>query len=410
MNNNIIQVILATLKAKVTPLVTKLKQLTNGNYIRTKLVVKLRDFLASLFDVRPKHRNDYYEMFGWLVSKKLAYAIVVIVGILSMIYLISIRTMYLPAHQESAVKTYDYDDLLLRFAKGKVRILGQSGYLAYEGEVEKGAVNGNGMLYGVDGTLLYQGAFADNSYEGNGTEYYKDGAMHYKGSFSDNLYEGTGKLYRENGSLEYDGEFARGMKEGTGKLYGAGDKVVYEGSFSQDELVYSALLGKTTAEVSDAYSGARTIYQMGNEFVVLMSDIGAVYTGVTDEENLDDTVMVDSVYVLKNTLRYGNRDCTTISDLKGLFGDPVYEGNSQITLPEAVATNELNLQKQTLFGSVEMDLQEQFTDAMNVNGIDSDYNVYLYSFRKDGLLYTFVCSDKNSGFAFYSIMAEEGGE
>lgn len=410
MNNNIIQVILSTLQSKITPLITKLKQFTNANFIQTKLVTKLRDALGSLFDIRPKHKNDYYEMFGWLVSKKLAYAVVVIIGMLSMIYLVSIRSMYLPAKEESVVKTYDYDDLLLRFAKGKVRILGKSGYLAYEGNVEKGAVNGYGTLYGVDGGVRYQGNFTDNEYEGTGTQYTETGAVRYKGEFSANEYEGTGKLYREDGSLAYEGDFSRGMKEGTGKLYASGDKAVYEGSFSQDELVYSALLGKSTAEVSESYSGARTVYQTDDEFVVLLSDIDAIYTGVTDEESLEDTVTTDSVYVLKNTLKIGNRECTTISDIKELFGDPVYEGNSAVTLPEAVATNYLNRQKQTLFGSVDMELTEQFTDSYTVDAIDGDYSVYLYSFSRDGLLYTFVCSEKNSGFAFYSIMSGEGGE
>ena len=234
--------------------------------------------------------------------------------------------------------------------------------------------------------------------------------MHYKGNFSGNLYEGTGKLYRENGTLEYDGEFARGMKEGTGKLYGAGDKPVYEGSFSQDQLVYSAMLGKSTAEVAQNYKGERIIYQDDIQFSVLMPDINALYVGVTDEENLEDTVMVDSIYVLKNTITFGKNECSTIADLRNVFGTEVYDGNSIVTLPEAVAINYLNKQKQTLNGSVEMDTTEEFTNVFTVDGVQEDYPVYLYSFRKDGLLYTFVCGDRNGTFAFYSIMSEEGGE
>lgn len=410
MGNNLIQVLLASMKAKITPLVTKFRQITSGNFIRTRLVSKIRQFFVMIFDVRPKNKKDYYEVFGWLVSKKLAYAVVVVIGVLSMIYLVSIRSMYLPQKQEGGIKTYDYNDVMLRFAKGNVRILGKSGYLAYEGEVEKGGVTGYGNLYGVDGTLLYQGNFEQNQYEGSGVQYYADGTMHYKGNFSGNLYEGNGKLYRENGTLAYDGEFARGMKEGTGKLYAAGDKPVYEGSFSRDQLVYSALLGKSTAEVAQAYSGSRVIYRNDNEFTVLMPDIQALYVGVTDEESLEDQVMVDSIYVLKDTITLGNRQCTTINELREVFGDEVYEGNSIVTLPEAVAINTLNQQKQTMNGSVEMETTDEYTDVITVNGIQEDYPVYLYSFRKDGLLYTFVCSDKNDTFSFYSIMSEEGGE
>lgn len=410
MGNNLIQVLLASIKAKITPLVTKFRQLTSASFLRARLIAKIREFFIKLFDVRPKHKKDYYEVFGWLVSKKLAYAILIVIGVLSMIYLVSIRSMYLPQKQTDGIKTYDYDDMMLRFAKGTVRIRGKSGYIAYQGDVEKGGVNGYGNLYGVDGTLLYQGNFVNNEYEGSGTQYYPDGTMHYKGNFSGNLYEGTGKLYRENGTLEYDGEFARGMKEGTGKLYAAGDKPVYEGSFSQDQLVYSAMLGKSTAEVAQSYKGERIIYQDDIQFSVLMPDINALYVGVTDEENLEDTVMVDSIYVLKNTITFGKNECSTISDLRNVFGTEVYDGNSIVTLPEAVAINYLNKQKQTLTGSVEMDVTEEFTNVFTVEGIQDDYPVYLYSFRKDGLLYTFVCGDRNGTFAFYSIMSEEGGE
>ena len=402
--------LLASIKAKITPLVTKFRQITSENFIRTRVIAKIREFFVLLFDVRPKNKKDYYEVFGWLISKKLAYAIVVVIGVLSMIYLVSIRSMYLPQKQEDGIKTYDYDDVMLRFAKGKVRIRGKSGYLAYEGDVEKGSVTGSGNLYGVDGTLLYQGEFAQNEYEGNGTQYYPDGTMHYKGAFSGNLYEGTGKLYRENGTLSYDGEFARGMKEGTGKLYAAGDKPVYEGSFSKDQLVYSALLGKSTAEVAQAYTGSRVIYRNDSDFTVLMPDIQALYIGVTDEANLEEQVMVDSVYVLKDSILVGDQECTTIKDLKAAFGEIVYEGNSIVTLPEAVAINYLNTKKQTMNGSVELETTDEYTDVITVNRIQDDYPVYLYSFRKDGLLYTFVCKDKNDTFSFYSIMSEEGAE
>lgn len=410
MGNNLIQVLLASIKAKITPLVTKFRQITSENFIRTRVIAKIREFFVLLFDVRPKNKKDYYEVFGWLISKKLAYAIVVVIGVLSMIYLVSIRSMYLPQKQEDGIKTYDYDDVMLRFAKGKVRIRGKSGYLAYEGDVEKGSVTGSGNLYGVDGTLLYQGEFAQNEYEGSGTQYYPDGTMHYKGAFSGNLYEGTGKLYRENGTLSYDGEFARGMKEGTGKLYAAGDKPVYEGSFSKDQLVYSALLGKSTAEVAQAYTGSRVIYRNDSDFTVLMPDIQALYIGVTDEANLEEQVMVDSIYVLKDSILIGDQECTTIKDLKAAFGEIVYEGNSIVTLPEAVAINYLNTKKQTMNGSVELETTDEYTDVITVNRIQDDYPVYLYSFRKDGLLYTFVCKDKNDIFSFYSIMSEEGAE
>lgn len=409
MNNNLFHVLLTSIKTKVTPLYTKLRRWMSWSYIRTQVFNRLRAFFTALLDVRPKHKKDYYEVFGWLVSKRLAFAIVVAVGVLSLYYLTGVKNSYFSGKEGDGVKTYAYNSVMLRFAEDKVRIKGRSGYLAYEGDVKKGSVTGTGTLYNPAGTVVYQGSFVKNKYDGSGTSYYDDGTMRYKGEFKENLYDGTGRLYRENGSLYYEGDFSRGMREGKGTLYNTANNEVYQGSFSQDELVYSELLGKTTSEVQEMYSGSRTAYEGSQTFAVVLEDIGAMYMGQGDSEALDDSVKVESIYVLKPSFRSGGRNYTTIDDLKSIFGDPVFEGNSEVTMAEAVAINRMCQQKNVLFGPVEMEKEQLYTDYTVIDSFDQSYTVYLYAFEKDGLLYTFLCSDKNDTFAFYYIMKEEGG-
>ncbi len=132
MGDNLFRVLLTSIKAKVTPLVTKVKMWTSWNFIRTNIIAKIRDFFTSLLDVRPRHKKDYYSVFGWLVSRRLAMAVVVAAGVLSLYYLFSTCKTLTHAGEEG-IKTYDYDSIMLRFAEGKVRIRGKSGYLAYEG-------------------------------------------------------------------------------------------------------------------------------------------------------------------------------------------------------------------------------------------------------------------------------------
>ena len=409
MGDNLFKVLITSAKAKITPLVTKIKLWTSWNFIRTRLISRIRDFFGSLLNVRPRHKKDYYEAFGWLISRRLAIALVVVTGVISLWYLFSVHSV-LPSAKTESVKTYDYDSLMLRFVEEKVRILGKSGYLAYEGQVEKGSVTGYGTLYNPQGVIVYQGNFEKNLYQGNGTRYYDDGTVMYVGQFEQNLFHGTGKLYRESGSLAYDGEFSLGKKEGEGRLYDAGGNQVYTGAFSQDALLYSALLGKKVSEVSQAYKGRRTLYEYGQEFAVVLEDIEAMYLGAGETDTLDGERIVEQVLVLKDSFQGGDRFCTDIGELRDYFGKEDYAGNAAITFPEAVAVGRVT-SKGTGIGfrrEVEMEATSEYENYHQVEGYDEDYTVYLYSFHKDGLVYNFICQDRESGFSFYTI--EQMGE
>ncbi len=411
MGDNIFRVLFTAAKAKITPIVTKIKMWTSWNFIRTRVIASIRDFFSSLLNIKPRDRNDYYEIFGWMVSRRLAFAVVVVVGLFSVFYLVSLRSSVVSDEAEG-LKTYSYRSVMLRFAKDKVRITGKGGYLAYEGEVKNGSVTGFGTLYNRDGVVVYRGNFDKNRYQGSGTRYYDSGTLYYSGNFQENQFDGSGKLYRENGSMEYEGEFSHGKKDGQGKLYDNGSNLIYTGGFSQDAILYSDLLGKKVSEISKVYSGQRILYEDEENFTVVLKDIEAMYIGSDNSQSLDDEMSVDAVLVLKDVFEAGGKSLTSIEELRNYFGEAAYEGNSGITMPEAVAMNWMNQKNHVSYEKVEITAGtgSGYDDYIMVEDYDRSYIVYMYSFQKDGLVYTFICDDREGGFAFYSIEKDEDGE
>ena len=51
MGNNLLSVLLATAKAKITPLVSKIRLWTSWNFIRTRLIAGIRNFFSSILKV-----------------------------------------------------------------------------------------------------------------------------------------------------------------------------------------------------------------------------------------------------------------------------------------------------------------------------------------------------------------------
>ncbi|MBO6215106.1 MAG: hypothetical protein J6N76_06175 [Lachnospiraceae bacterium] len=372
----------------------------------------VRVFIQKVLDVRPRHREDYYPMGRWLVSKRLAYAVVIVAAILCIVYIVSQRNALFPGSDEEHISTYKYNSVLLKYAKGKVRIKGKSGWLAYEGEVSDSACNGTGTLMNPDGVVIYEGTFAGNMYEDQGIQYYDSGILHYTGQFHENMYSGEGSLYRESGSLEYTGDFAHNMKEGTGTLYGIGGEEIYKGQFSQDQIVYSSLLGKSSVEVASAYSGIRKLYEFGNERVRVMNDINAMTEEVASDSSVDTAAVVNAVFVMDDTIRIGSQDYNSFDGLEQALGEPTYVGDSYATLPELMIINRLNESSdvEVLNGVAEIVENQVFTEYTQVESYDTDYLVYLHSYEKDGLVYNFVSLPEDDTFAFYYILFRDASE
>lgn len=405
---NLFTVLFNSIRAKITPLVTKIKLWTSPSYLKTRGVMKIREFFSNILNIKPKNKNDYFTVFGWMISKKLAYAVVIAIGVLSLGYLITLRSGWFSAGDTAAIKTYKYNSVLLRYADATVRIKAHDGHIAYVGDVKDGYANGKGTLYNKEGTAVYVGEFVHNKYEGNGIEYYDSSKMKYSGQFSENMYEGRGKLYRENGSVEYEGEFSRDMKDGAGTLYDNGNNPIYKGNFTKNNIVYSELLGKTTSQVADCYTGDRMVNSDNTVFDVILTDIDAMYEGYVDSEKLTGEIEVGVVYILKDYFDTGDKKLTKMPDVEAYFQNTDYEGNSKITMGEAIAINYQNSRKDILNGTVAMDSEFVYEDYRQINGYDQDYYVYLYSFHKDGVVYTFVTKDRDNTFAFYFIEKEKG--
>lgn len=404
--NGLLGILIQTLKSKMTGLVTKFKLYTNWNFIRTKIIAKIRDFFANLLGVKPRNKDDYYTIGRWMFSKRLMYALVIGIGVLSIWYITTETTIF-KNFSDEGLKTYKYNSLRLRTAKGHVRITGKSGYLAYDGNVEKGYVEGDGTLYNPAGNIVYSGSFSRNKYEGNGTLNYDSGNLCYKGQFHENLFEGNGTLYRVDGTREYVGEFSQGKKNGAGVLYDSGENELYSGTFASDEIVFSELLGKSVTEVGECYKGHRELYTTDSESVAVMSGIGALYHATLDSEALDDEEIVDSVYVLSDYYSYSGEELETISELEEVFGEEVYDGNSNVILPEAIAINRINEKSNIISGNVDMDINQIYSDVAEVNGFDHDYVVYIHSFRRGDIMYSFVGNGQDGTFDFYYITGAE---
>ncbi|MCR5510438.1 MAG: hypothetical protein K6F54_05760 [Lachnospiraceae bacterium] len=406
--NNLINILIQTVKARFTGLVTKLRLYTSWSFIKTRLIVKIREFFTNMLGVKPRDSEDYFTVGRWMISKRLFYAAVLIIGVISIWYISSETTIF-KKFDEGGVRTYKYNSVRLRTAEGHVRITGRSGYLAYDGTVEDGAVTGSGTLYNPAGNIVYTGTFEQNKFEGSGTQNYEDGNMRYTGTFHENLFEGTGNLYREDGSIEYMGGFLQGMKSGDGILYDAGGNEIYNGTFAFDDIVYSELLGKSATEVGDHYKGHRTLYISGDESVVIMDAIGAIYHSVADAEALDDEEKVSEVYILQDYYKYGNDTIDSISEIRDIMGNPIYEGYSGIIFPEAVAVETINSNADIFKGVKDMEVSSAFSDVFEVDTYDDSFPVYIYSFKRGEIVYSFVCTSKDGNFEFYYLTRDEEG-
>lgn len=388
-----------TILRAFVPIMTRFRLLrssTSRSVFFKNAVVK---FFTKHFSVKPRDKDDYFTVWKWLVSRRLVITLLIIIGVVSVYYVTTVNPVF--QRESDGIKSYSYNSVPLRFAKGKVKIKAKSGYVAYIGNVAKGQVKGDGTLYNKDGGLVYTGAFAQNQYNGNGTLYYPEGLVCYEGEFKDNQYNGTGTLYRRNGSKEYTGDFKNGMKDGEGILYNVGSNQVFSGNFSKDCIMYSDFLGKATQDITGMYTGERTIYQDDDWFAVSMNDIDAIYCAKKQEETLDQENMIESIYILSDTFLYRGHVYTGISEIEHAVENLSYDGNSYLTMPEAVAIKKIHSKRDSNFEDVEINTEEIYSDVITVNNYESDYYVYLYSFIDSGIQYTFFCADRYGNFDFY---------
>ena len=139
--------------------------------------------MQKLFDVKPHDKNDYFTVRNWMISRRLGFAVVIVVGLISLYFLITVAgSLGLGKAASDGVRVYRYTSIPLRFAEGNVKIKARSGYIAYEGNVKDGYAEGYGNLYSKDSNLIYSGEFGHGRYNGTGTLFYADGQKATKAS------------------------------------------------------------------------------------------------------------------------------------------------------------------------------------------------------------------------------------
>ncbi len=402
---NIFSILTQAIRMRFIKIFTYVRLITNPSWWKTKGFIHLRKFFTSLLDIKPKHEKDYYTLFGWMVSKKLAFSLVVVIGVLSLMYIFMMSPVLTTVEglfSSDTIRTYKYDDFPLKFHEGFVQVLNSDDNVAYVGNVADNGANGEGTLYDKEGNLVYNGMFANSMFNGLGTQYYPDGTIMYIGSFTDNLYNGEGEKNRPNGIKEYEGEYTAGLKNGSGKLYNATGSPAFEGNFLKDNIIYEEFVGKTSAEVATMYLDTPKVYSDDDEYCVQMDEISAVYSVQNGENSVEGEWTVDQVYVVANSIILSENPLKTMAEISSELGKPEYYGKTAINLAETVGTD---FALKTEFAPdvlVEIESENVFDEVLNVTNY-SDTEVYIYTFIANELFYTFYCEDSNSGFYMYSI-------
>ena len=251
--NQFFNMIVNTIKYRFAAISARLRYWTNANYIKTRVINRFQQWLAGLFNVKPRNKKDYYTFLGIMVSRRLAHVVILCVGLICLGYLWLVKP-FQSLGSDGSIKTYKYNSWPLKFMDADVNITAKRGYIAYTGHVKGGYAQGQGELFDPDGGLVYSGEFSKNMYNGTGKQYYPNGQLQYEGDFVDNLYHGKGKLYRPGGALYYSGEFQENYQDGGARKPQSESKPahpqglplrrgVYNREFEPDVLLFRFFIG-----------------------------------------------------------------------------------------------------------------------------------------------------------------------
>ena len=98
----------SVIKVRLSKLMLIGSKMLNFEYLKITLQTYLGTLFKKLLDVKPKDKKDYYTVFNWMISKKLAYTMVIIVGLLSAYYILMMSPVKLGAGASTinSYKTY----------------------------------------------------------------------------------------------------------------------------------------------------------------------------------------------------------------------------------------------------------------------------------------------------------------
>ncbi|MBQ3497202.1 MAG: hypothetical protein IJA73_03645, partial [Oscillospiraceae bacterium] len=151
-------------------------------------------------------------------------------------------------------------------------------------------------------------------------------------------------------------------------------------------------------------SGEVSVYRSESEYCVAMPEIDALYAVKDGSNTLENEWTVDRVFVLENAVALDSGTCTTVRQLTDALGEPLYYGTAWVTMAEAVAWNELAEKAPEAIEAVGMEAQAGLEEVYSVSSYDRNHEVYIYTFEKDGLVYTFYFTGAGeSAFVMYAI-------
>ncbi len=214
--NDVFSRVTTVIQSQIAALTSFVLQLRNYAATISQFVQqKIQKFTQTLMR-KPRSKKDYWRMFGVYVSKRFAIMFLLVSGVLGYLFV-----FYAYPWADGKIWTANLRIDSSKYARfsGKARIYDTSGTLIYEGGMNNGHPNGEGIQYDAKGRLVYKGGFEEGKYSGQGELYNSDGVLIYSGAFSNNNYEGEGKLYNDIGKAIYVGSFSVGQRSGTGIEY-----------------------------------------------------------------------------------------------------------------------------------------------------------------------------------------------
>lgn len=182
---------------------------------------------------KPTEKEDFYETRNLYISKNYIFKLVMLTLLAItfayfVLYPLAMRYLFTGKYciSDSSLEEYTGDVIVYYDDKKTVP--------CYEGRLEDGKLEGDGVQYDVDGVVEYKGNFSGHERSGKGEEY-KKGELVYKGEFANGVYEGKGELY-EKGKLVFSGSFLGGLKDGTDCIvYYTNGRPSYRGTFTENE-------------------------------------------------------------------------------------------------------------------------------------------------------------------------------
>ncbi|WP_409966943.1 hypothetical protein RFF05_09890 [Bengtsoniella intestinalis] len=392
----------SAVRKRIYPVWYAIKRYSNLSVLKVKLFIPIRKFLTNILNVKPRSSTDYVPVARYLVSKRLVLAIIILAGVGCAYYISTVMPDDL--FGSSTISRYRYDSWILKFYTGEVQILAEDGYVAYEGYVEDAYCTGTGSLYDSDGNLVYAGDFDQSAFNGTGVSYYPTGVVKHTGAYVNNLYHGEGQDYYATGILAYTGAYVDGLRTGEGVLNNYAGTQIYQGTFQSNYIVYQNLLGKSSQEVDGYYSGSATVYSSSSEYVVTMEEIDALYSLADGANSLNETWPVERILVLEDEIQIEGQIFTSINAITAYLGQPNYMGTAWVNLEESVAINTLYEAGRQDFGQVTMSGSSVFQEVYTIDGYDTAVEVYIYSYLRDGIGYTFYTPMAGQdSFVFYAL-------